>query len=195
MPKIDGVQVQKYILTTQEEIDKIVLIASREGIKSYQAEMDKAEAIRERERDPVRKTKHLLVAYRRLKRKLNDEMVFTEDEMIDLRWKFLEDLMGTARSVITRSETYVITSEMQRKKDMYNVQSIEHAAKLFREEADQSPSAEFRRRYREMYDMYLSDVETTIQQIAENECISEKTVYKDLNIACQTMATYLIGVV
>lgn len=40
---------------------------------------------------------------------------------------------------------------------------------------------------------YIEEEEKTVAEIAEMEGITEKTVYKDLGIACKIVATYLLG--
>ena len=42
--------------------------------------------------------------------------------------------------------------------------------------------------------MYLEEKEYTVQEIAEIEQVSDKTVYKDLGIACGIVTVYLLGV-
>ena len=42
--------------------------------------------------------------------------------------------------------------------------------------------------------MYLEDREYSVQEISMVENISEKTVYKDLGIACGILAVYLLGI-
>ncbi len=48
--------------------------------------------------------------------------------------------------------------------------------------------------YREVYEYYIAEEEKTVAQIASEECVSEKTVYKDIGNACKIIAVYLLGV-
>ena len=41
--------------------------------------------------------------------------------------------------------------------------------------------------------MYLDEKHYTVQEISEVENISDKTVYKDIGIACGIVAIYLLG--
>ena len=41
--------------------------------------------------------------------------------------------------------------------------------------------------------MYLEEREYTVQEISQVEKVSDKTVYKDLGIACGIVAVYLLG--
>lgn len=49
-------------------------------------------------------------------------------------------------------------------------------------------------REREVYEYYIAEEEKTVAQIASEECVSEKTVYKDIGNACKIIAVYLLGV-
>ena len=65
---------------------------------------------------------------------------------------------------------------------------------MYREECEKSEIEEVMRRYRELSMMYLEDNPYTVQEIAEIENVSDKTVYKDLGIACGIVAVYLLGI-
>ena len=65
---------------------------------------------------------------------------------------------------------------------------------MYREECERSGSKEAKRRYRELSMMYLEDREYSVQEISTVENVSEKTVYKDLGIACGIVAVYLLGI-
>ena len=41
--------------------------------------------------------------------------------------------------------------------------------------------------------MYLDEKQYSVQEISEVEKVSDKTVYKDLGIACGIVAVYLLG--
>ena len=178
---------------TQEQINQIAAIAGKEAVRIFRAEQAKAERKQAREGDKVRKTKKMLKSYRRIKDALSDEVEFTEDEQIELRWKFVQDLMGSAREVVSKSERIVQDGEKRRQEDLYCIYRIEKATEMYREECEKSGSEEAKRRYRELSMMYLGDREYTVQEISRVEKVSDKTVYKDLGIACGIVAVYLLG--
>ena len=180
----------KYVLT-QKDLDRLAALASEKGVAAYKAECRRAESKRANEKTTI--TKKKLASYRRVKASLKETEEFTEDEKIELRWRFVEDLMGTATEVLSRSEDTIISIEKKRKQDLFEIQSIERAMGLYKAEADRSKSEEFRRRYREVMAKYIDEQEKTVAEIAEEEGITEKTVYKDLGIACKIVATYLLG--
>lgn len=182
----------KYLLS-QDEINRIAAIASKEAVKIYRDEQKKEEKRRAKSEDKVRKTKKMLASYRRMKATLTEEAEFTEEEKIELRWKFVEDLMGSSTALISRSESKVIDTEKKRQENLYCIHCIENAVRLYGEECHKSNSEEGKRRFRELMSMYIDDEALSVLEIAERENVSEKTVYKDLRIASSIIAVYLLG--
>ena len=186
-------EIPMYILT-QEQINQIAAIAGKEAVQTFRAEQLKAEKKRDREENKVKKTKKMLGSYRRIKATLSDESVFTEEEQIELRWKFIQDLMGNTKEAVSKSERVIQDGEKRRQEDLYCIYRIEKATDMYREECEKSGSEEAKRRYRELDMMYLEDREYTVQVISQIEKVSDKTVYKDLGIACGIVSVYLFGI-
>lgn len=186
-------KIPMYVLT-QEQINQIAAVAGKEAVQTFRAEQVKAEKKRAREENKVKKTKKMLSSYRRIKATLSDEAEFTEEEKVELRWKFLQDLMGNARETVSKSERVVQDGEKRRQEDLYCIHRIEKATEMYREECEKSGSEEAKRRYRELSMMYLEEREYTVQEISQIEKVSDKTVYKDLGIACGIISVYLLGI-
>lgn len=186
-------KISMYVLT-QEQINQIAAVAGKEAVQTFRAEQVKAEKKRTREENKVKKTKKMLSSYRRIKATLSDEAEFTEEEQIELRWKFIQDLMGSAREAVSKSERVIQDGEKRRQEVLYCIYRIEKATEMYREECERSGSEEAKRRYRELSMMYLEDREYSVQEISQVEKVSDKTVYKDLGIACGIVAVYLLGI-
>lgn len=186
-------KIPMYVLT-QAQINKIAAIAGKEAVRKFRAEQVKAEKRIVREENKVQKTKKMLSSYRRMKATLSDEAEFTEEEQIEFRWKFIQDLMGNARETVSRSERTIKDEEKRRQEDLYCIYRIEKATEMYREECERSGKEEAKRRYRELSMMYLENREYSVQEISTVENVSEKTVYKDLGIACGIVAVYLLGI-
>jgi len=184
------------LILTNTQLENLVKISAQEGIKAYQHEIEKCNKENEKRYDKVRQTKKLLASYRRLKNKLENEELgfYTEDEKIELRWKFLEDLMGSARNIIKKTEQKVIDTEKKLQEERFYLQRIESAVELYRIETEKSNNEEQKRRFREIYYLYISDERKKVAEIAQIEHINEKTVYKDINIACKAIALYMLGI-
>ena len=101
--------------------------------------------------------------------------------------------MGTTRQ-INKSDRIIQDREKRRQEDLYCIYRIEKATDMYKEECEKSGSEEAKRRYRELHMMYLEDKEYTVQEISQVEKVSDKTVYKDLGIACGILAVYLFGI-
>lgn len=185
-------RIPMYVLT-QDQINRIAAIAGKEAVHIFRTEQVEAEKKRAREENKVKKTKKMLSSYRRIKATLSDEAVFTEEEQIELRWKFIQDLMGNAKDTVSKSERVIRDGEKRRQEDLYCIYRIEKAAEMYQEECEKSGSEEAKRRYRELSMMYLEEKEYTVQEISQVEKVSDKTVYKDLGIACGIVAVYLLG--
>ncbi len=186
-------KIPMYVLT-QEQINQIAAVAGEEAVKRFRAEQVKSDKKRAREENKVKKTKKMLSSYRRIKATLSDEAEFTEEERIELRWKFIQDLMGSVRETVSRSERTIKDEEKRRQEDLYCIYRIEKATEMYREECEKSGSEEAKRRYRELSMMYLEEKQYSVQEISEVENVSDKTVYKDLGIACGIVAVYLLGI-
>lgn len=186
-------KIPMYVLT-QEQINQIAAIAGKEAVKTFRTEQVKADKKRAREENKVKKTKKMLSSYRRIKATLSDEAEFTEEEQIELRWKFIQDLMGNVKDTVSKSERTIKDTEKRRQEDMYCIYRIEKATEMYREECEKSGSEEAKRRYRELSMMYLDEKQYSVQEISEVEKVSDKTVYKDLGIACGIVAVYLLGI-
>lgn len=186
-------KIPRYVLT-QDQIKQIAATAGKEAAKVFRMEQVKAERKRAREESKIRKTKKMLGSYRRIKAMLSDEAEFTEEEKIELRWKFLQDLMGNVKETAGKAERRIEDTEKRRQEDLYCIYRIEKAVEMYREECEKSKSEEAKRRYRELNLMYLEERAYTVQEISEVENVSDKTVYKDLGIACGIVAVYLLGI-
>lgn len=59
---------------------------------------------------------------------------------------------------------------------------------LFRMQSERSGRDEVRRRYRVLSAMYLNEDRLDADQIAEREMIDKRTVYKDIDFACERLS-------
>ena len=177
----------------QEELERIAMLASAHGLKAFQEAQSKEKKRKAKEENKVKKAKKMLGSYRRIKAKLAGEKEYTEAEKVEFRWKFIEDLMD-ARNSVSKSERVIDEEERRRQEDLYCIQRIEMAVDMYRKECEKSGKEEAIRRYEELWMMYMGDEQYTVQEIAEIKNVSEKTVYKDIGIACGIVAVYLLGI-
>lgn len=178
-------------LVTQEQLNSMAAIAAEKAVEAYRSEERKTR--RRRENVKARATKKKLQSYRRAKASIAETEEFTDEEKIELRWAFVRDLMGSDFDGIAKAEDRIKSVENMRRRNMFDVQMIDKAMGLYRREAENSTNEEFRRRYRELHAMHIDDNPMTITEISEIEKISEKIVYRDLGIAYDILAVYLLG--
>ena len=89
---------------TDEDVAMIASVAAEKAIEAYRKKEDSERKKRERTESKPAKTKKLLTAYRRMKTDIADTEELTEAEKREFRWRFIEDLMGTAVSNCDRTE-------------------------------------------------------------------------------------------
>lgn len=65
---------------------------------------------------------------------------------------------------------------------------------VYKKSCEASPYPEERRRCRVIDGLYLQKVPVSVQEIAEIECINERTVYKDVNAACKRLTALIFGI-
>ncbi len=188
----EGEQVVERYLITAEEVGRIAEIAAREASKVYREEQKKSEKKERNSADKVKRTKKLLSDYRRLKREIPESDEFSIAEKVEKRWAFIRDLMGSAYA--KKPESIIEDEEKRRAENMYYIERIEKAVETYRQECEVSRKPEAMRCFREVYGYYMDEEEKTVAQIAAEECVSEKTVYKDIGNACKIISVYLLGV-
>lgn len=188
----EGEQVVERYLITAEEVGRIAEIAAREASKVYREEQKKSEKKERNSADKVKRTKKLLSDYRRLKREIPESDEFSIAEKVEKRWAFIRDLMGSAYA--KKPESIMEDEEKRRAENMYYIERIEKAVETYRQECEVSRKPEAMRCFREVYGYYMDEEEKTVAQIAAEECVSEKTVYKDIGNACKIISVYLLGV-
>lgn len=180
----------KYCLT-QDQLNELAIMAGKSAVEEFR--LEEAKAKKRKSNENLRITKKKLQSYRRVKASLDDTEEFTDDEKIELRWAFVCDLMGSGIDAIEKADNRIRSVESKRKRDKFEINSIDKAMELFRKEVENSPNEESKRRYRELKMLYIDDRQCTVQEIAELENVSDKTVYKDIGIACEIVAVYLLG--
>lgn len=64
---------------------------------------------------------------------------------------------------------------------------------MYKQKCLSSPKDEIRRRWNVLYGMYLSEEIKTAETIAEEECISDRMIYRDLNAAIDDLTGLFFG--
>ena len=77
---------------------------------------------------------------------------------------------------------------------MAMVNYIDQTLKVYKSMADEADDELEKRRYQVIYDMYISEDKKTVKEISEIQFCTERTVYKLVNGACETLSVLMFGV-
>jgi len=172
-------------------VQEITQIATKAGVDAFIRENKKYI----KQNDKASKAKRMLGSYRRIKEMLQDaDEDKTDAEQIELRWRFIEDMMSTDGIVETATETEIKDSEKRLQENLYYAHRIEKAIELYKTECENSNNPEAVRRWRILHMHYIDENKKSIEEIAEIENISDRTVYNDLNTAYKIIAVYMLGI-
>lgn len=179
-----------------ELVTKVTLIAAKAGteagVDAFLKEMGKYE--RKKKSEMVKKVKDSLRGYRGVKKALKTEIELTEEEKVERRFSFFKDCMETPSNVPLKSEKKMIEDEKIRVNNLIKLKKIEYAMQFYKEEGELACNEEEKRRYRVIKALYIDDTPMSVQELAEAENVSEKTIYRDIGIACKMLAFYINGI-
>lgn len=175
---------------TRDDLLRVIEETARAAAKDTVKAIDDMNKRNERRSCPGKTAQRMLSEYRRLKIAVKEDIQISEAEGLEMRWSYLQDLMGAPnRDMIFEDTAYARERKLQYSN--YKVQRIEAAVDMYRRECKSSGSEEAMRRFRVVWMKYMEDTAKTVEEIAESENISDKTVYKDLGIAYKAIGVYL----
>ena len=74
------------------------------------------------------------------------------------------------------------------------IDHIEAMLEAYRQESLKSKNEEAHRRYRVLCSLYLDEERKSVDEIANAESIDRRTVYKDIDKACERLSYYIFGI-
>lgn len=176
---------------TPELIESITeaasVIASTKAIEYYKKETEAQRISLQKEH--LKETKDRIRSYRRKKKLLEEFYQITDEERIQRRYDYLSDLMETTDLRI-KADGIIETEVAKTQRLDYDIWLVDTAMRLYWEECELSNKDEVRRRWRVIDQMYISD-EKTAQEVAEEEHVTDKTIYKDMGIAFKILSFYM----
>lgn len=169
--------------------EEIVRLAAETGAK---AAMEKLKQEREQEmvnRRSLRlhNTKLLLRNYRSFK--AHAEHAVYEAECSDNPMDILEDFMAGRDSNVT-----VESIKRSSARTAVIVEHIEAMMRLYQAYCTLSDNEEDRRRWRVVDALFISEDKRTILQIADQEKVVKRTVYNDIDAACERISALMFGI-
>ena len=173
-------------LSTQD----IVRLAAEAGAK---AAMETLNRERQRDRQEIAdrrlwNTKLLLKNYRSFEAHVANS-VFTVDDYIPLE-EIWDDLMMPGRD----STLFVESIKKSVARTATIVKHMETMMDLYKTYCTTIGTVEDERRWRIINGLYISDERKSIKELAQAEGVVERTIFKDIDIACERIAALMFGV-
>lgn len=180
------------VTLTQEQLKDLNEAAARTGAaEAYRYILQERESRNVlMETRKVAMTKELLSSYKSMKEMSGQEQELTDVEKVECRWKFMNDLMG---NLDDKAEAVIKDKEKRIQENAYALKVIEQAVSMYRSECEKNGGQEGARGLRALEKIYLTDGNYDVKKVAEVEKVSEKTIYKDIKIACKGLSYYVFG--
>lgn len=161
-----------------EEVTRTAVQTALDYLEKEKQKQQKAKRDRR-----LRNTKLLLRNYRSFKLHCAD--VKTELEKLTDS-KILNDLDA--------DEFAVESVKRSKERTLAMVKFIDQMLEVYRIYCERSDRPEEIRRYKTIHMMYIADEKFTAEKIAECQKTDTRTVYRDINKACQTLSALIFGI-
>jgi hypothetical protein len=89
---------------------------------------------------------------------------------------------------------YIESIKKSQQRTLIIMRHIEEMLRYYRIDCEQSGKAEDLRRYRVIMSTYIGDEKKSAEEIAADENIERRTIYKDINIAIKTLSALIFGI-
>lgn len=169
--------------------DSIVKVAAEVGSKTaldvYTKQKEKEKRMRIDRR--LRNTKRLMRSYREIKVHAGDAIA-SLSEVVNEDYEFFKDLMEDTGKIDVGA---IVRSKARSAIMLTHIDAMLQAYEII---CYNSKKPEEQRRYRVLESMCLMDEPIPVSEIAERENIDTRTVYKDLDAACEKMSALLFGI-
>lgn len=183
---------KRYVIISEEDLDKLIKNAGREGAKKGVEEYEKRKE-REQEEltDKLRNSaKDIIINYRRLKG-LKNTSVCGADSVTDPTLKeILEGLAGRIRE-----DEFTLNSTTRNKiKTGMLMNHVDVKLDEYREECRRSRIVDVQRRYRVIEMLYLREDRMSVEEVAEVEECDKSTIYRTLEKAYDDLTVLIFGI-
>ncbi len=89
---------------------------------------------------------------------------------------------------------YIESIKRSQQRTRIIIEHIDEMLRYWRIDCEQSGKEEGLRRYRIIYDTYISDDQMTAEELAQREHIEKRTVYKDIKAAMRPLSALIFGI-
>lgn len=177
-------------------------IAIEKGVAAgVKAATDRIEEERKKERKGrydrrLHNTRLLLKNYRVLKHHALDA-VHTGARANEVISENAVDILDDLESMGFRKvddRLYIESIKRSQQRTRIIIEHIDEMLRYWRIDCEQSGKGEALRRYRIIYDTYISDTQTPAEELAQREHIEKRTVYKDIKAAMRPLSALIFGI-
>ena len=177
-------------------------IAIEKGVAAgVKAATDRIEEERKKERKGrydrrLHNTRLLLKNYRVLKHHALDA-VHTGARANEVISENAVDILDDLESMGSRKvddRLYIESIKRSQQRTRIIIEHIDEMLRYWRIDCEQSGKEEALRRYRIIYDTYISDTQMTAEELAQREHIEKRTVYKDIKAAMRPLSALIFGI-
>ncbi|MFD2638380.1 hypothetical protein [Piscibacillus salipiscarius] len=167
---------------TEKQLKLITETASQEAIKAYREQESKQQKDKHDRR--LRNIKLLLRNYRMFILHCRD----VKQDLIELEKP--KDIIAELEA----DEHAIEAIKRSKERTLIMVNFINEMLDVYKLICERSIKPEVKRRYDIIHQLYISDKEKTAKEIATCHFIDERTVYRDVNKACETLSALMFGV-
>ncbi len=178
--------------------ERVLTIAIQQGIAAgVKAADERMEENRRRERKGrydrrLHNTRLLLKSYRALKHHANGA-VSTGAQANGIRENAV-DILDSLDDERIDDTLYIESIRRSKQRTQIILDHIDQMLRYWRIDCDQSGKDESMRRYRIIWDIYISDNPATADEMAARENIERRTVYKDIKAAMRPLSALIFGI-
>ena len=174
------------VILTQEQFDYVVQLAANTALDRYDEERQRE--AKELFDSRLRNTKLLLRNYRHFKAHVSNAVY--EAKIAENPLDILRDLMMPGRD----GRMIVESIKRSTARTAIIVEHIETMMKIYHAYCLASGGSEDLRRWRVVDSLYISDQKMSAADLAVAEGVVERTIYKDIDAACDTIAPLMFGI-
>ncbi|PTY77365.1 hypothetical protein B5V89_14895 [Heyndrickxia sporothermodurans] len=166
---------------SEKQIEMISKTAASTALEFLERERQRQE--KEKQDRRLRNVKLLLRNYRSFANHSADVKL----EIDELNKKLELDELET-------DEFAIESIKRSKKRTLAMVKFINKMIEVYRIMCEQSGDPESLRRYQVVYDLYIGEPRKTAKEIARGQNVHQRTIYKDVNKACETLVVLMFGV-
>ena len=173
-------------------LTELVKVAAETGAKAAMEQMDKErqKAQKSRANRRLHNTKLLLRNYRMFSEHISNSIF----EEVPAESENAIDILDLMCERPNKEELYVESIKRSVTRTRIIMAHVDEMLSIYGTYCNMSARPEEQRRYRVLYAMYIAPAAATIDEIAAEEGIDKRTVYKDIDAAVEKLSALIFGI-